>query len=218
MTNFTWSYSSLKEYLNCPKQYQEIRVLKRFTKSDTSQTIYGKEVHLALEEYVRDGKPLAKNYEMFKDVVDSLIAIKGEKLCEYKMAIDRDRNPCDFDDENRWVRGIADLVIIDGDTAFVIDYKTGSDKYADPKQLRLMSLMLFAHFPDIQKVKGGLLFVLKNSFVQEEYTRDEIDKSWMHFTPSLERLRNSYDMDTWVANPTPLCRYCPVNECDFHRG
>jgi hypothetical protein len=218
MTNFTWSYSSLKEYLNCPKQYQEIRVLKRATKSDTSQTIYGKEVHLALEEYVRDGKPLAKNYQMFKEIVDSLIAIKGEKLCEYEMAVNRDRQPCEFEDENRWVRGIADLVIIDDDTAYVIDYKTGSDKYADPKQLRLMSLMIFAHFPDVQKVKGGLLFVLKNSFVQEEYLREDIDKSWMHFTPSLERLKNSYDMDTWVANPTPLCRYCPVSECDFHRG
>ena len=49
MTNFNWSYSSLKQYLNCPKQYQEIRVLKNFTTQDTPQTIYGKEVHKALE-------------------------------------------------------------------------------------------------------------------------------------------------------------------------
>ena len=28
MVDFTWSYSSLKQYQNCPKQYQEIRVLK----------------------------------------------------------------------------------------------------------------------------------------------------------------------------------------------
>lgn len=215
---FTWSYSSLKEYLNCPKQYQEVRVLKRYTKSDTAQTMYGKEVHKALEEYVRDNTPLAKNYEIFKDVVDALISIKGEKLCEHEMALDRDRKPCEFDDENRWVRGIADLLIIDNDVAYVIDYKTGSDKYADPKQLRLMALMVFAHFPNVQTVKGGLLFILKNSFIEEEYSRETIEESWEHFITPLARLHHSYDMDSWSANPTPLCRYCPVVDCDFHRG
>ena len=31
MTDFTWSYSSLKQYQNCPRQYHEIRVLKNYT-------------------------------------------------------------------------------------------------------------------------------------------------------------------------------------------
>jgi len=30
MSDFTWSYSSLKQYQNCPKQYYEIRVLKNY--------------------------------------------------------------------------------------------------------------------------------------------------------------------------------------------
>jgi hypothetical protein len=30
--NYTWSFSSLKDYINCPKQYQEIKVLKNFYK------------------------------------------------------------------------------------------------------------------------------------------------------------------------------------------
>ena len=28
--NFTWSFSSLKDYVNCPKKYQEDKVLKRW--------------------------------------------------------------------------------------------------------------------------------------------------------------------------------------------
>jgi ATP-dependent exoDNAse (exonuclease V) beta subunit len=143
MTDFTWSYSSLKEYENCPKKYHEIRVLKNYEFIDTPQTIYGKEVHEALELYVRDGKELAKNYQRFKKVVDTLIAIPGTKYPEYKMALDKDLKPCDFDDEKRWVRGIADLVIIDGKDAYVIDYKTGSNKYPDPKQLRLMATFVY---------------------------------------------------------------------------
>ena len=165
MTNFTWSYSSLKQYQNCPKQYQEIRVLKNYIIKESEAMIYGKEVHTALEENVRDNKPLAKNYQRFKGMVDSLINIKGDKYVEYEMALRFDKTPCDFLDEDRWVRGIADLVIVNGDCAFIVDYKTGSKKYPDPKQLRLMSLMAFTHFPDIQKIKAGLIFVMHNAFV-----------------------------------------------------
>ena len=84
MADFTWSYSSLKEFENCPKKYQEVRILKNYSFVDTPQTIYGKEVHEALELYVRDGKPLAKNYLRFKKMVDTLIAIPGTKYPELK--------------------------------------------------------------------------------------------------------------------------------------
>ena len=52
MANFTWSYSSLKQYQNCPKQYQEIRVLKNYIVKENEAMMYGKEVHSALEDYV----------------------------------------------------------------------------------------------------------------------------------------------------------------------
>ena len=178
MSEFTWSYSSLKQYQNCPKQYYEIRVAKNYTVKENQAMLYGKEVHTALEEYVRDGKPLAKNYLRFKPVVDSLINIKGEKLCEYEMALNYNREPCDFHDNNRWVRGIADLVIVDNEQAYIVDYKTGSNKYPDPKQLKLIAIMLFTQMPDIVKIKAGLLFVMKNSFLNEEYHRSDMDKLW----------------------------------------
>jgi hypothetical protein len=193
-------------------------VLKDYTSSDTVATLYGKEVHKALEDYVRDSIPLAKNYQRFKAVVDELIAIEGTKYCEHEMALLPNKEACDFNDETRWVRGIADLLIVDKDIAYVIDYKTGSQKYPDPKQLRLMSLMVFANFPDVQVVKGGLLFVMHGAFITEEYNRNQIDDSWGHFTPLLARLDNSYKADTWVPNPTGLCRFCAVKSCEFNKG
>ena len=217
MADFTWSFSSLKEYINCPKKYQEVRILKNYKFIDTPQTIYGKEVHEALELYVRDGKPLAKNYMRFKKMVDTLVAIPGVKYPEYKMALTRKMEQCDFDDDNRWVRGIADLVIVDGDKAFIIDYKTGSNRYPDTKQLKLMALMAFVCFPEVNKIKAGLLFCMKNSFVQESYTRDGIHKAWRSFEQPLDRLTMSYDKDEWVPNPTPLCGWCPVETCEHHK-
>lgn len=217
MADFKWSYSSLKEYDQCPKKYFEIQVAKNYKQIPTQAMIYGNEVHSALELYVKEGKPLAKNYERFKPFVDDLINIPGDKLTEYKMGLKKDRTACDYSDPNRWVRGIADLVIIDNDYAFIVDYKTGSNKYPDPKQLRLMSLMTFAHFPEVKKVKAGLLFIMHNTFIPQEYVREDIDKSWTHFESALTRLDNSFDNDVWQPKPTPLCKWCPVKSCEFNK-
>jgi hypothetical protein len=80
-----------------------------------------------------------------------------------------------------------------------------------------MALMTFAHFPEVQKIKAGLLFVMHDSFLSEEYTRDDVEKLWSHFKPDLERLELSYENDVWQTNPTPLCGWCPVKTCEFHK-
>ena len=214
--NYTWSFSSLKDYVNCPKQYHEVKVLKRFHKYPTPQMTYGNEAHKAMEHYVKDGTPLLKNYSHFKPVLDVLLETEGTKYPEYRMALDKDKNACEYG-KGYWVRGIVDLMILDDDTAFIVDYKTGSNKYADPKQLKLMALMIFAHFPQVQKIKAGLLFVAYNSFMDESYERKDIDSLWAHFHSDLTRLSASYDADVWNPNPTPLCGWCPVKTCDFYK-
>ena len=215
---FTWSFSALKDYINCPRQYHEVKVLQNYTKAATQQMLYGTAVHKACEDYVRDGTPLAKNYLQFKPVLDSLMEIEGTRYPEHEMALLPDGTPCDFSDPARAVRGIVDLMIVDGDTAYIVDYKTGSNKYPDPKQLKLMALMAFAHFPEVNRIKAGLLFIVHNSFVDEEYTRDQIDQLWEAFKPDLARLQTSYDTDVWNPKRTPLCGWCPVTKCEFHRG
>jgi hypothetical protein len=214
--NFTWSFSSLKDYVNCPKQYQEIKVLKRYVKYPTEQMRYGTEVHKACEDYVAEGKPLAENYKRFQPVLDSLVEIPGTKYPEHRMALNYAKEPCQFG-KDYWVRGIVDLLIIDGDHAFIVDYKTGSNRYPDPKQLKLMALMTFAHFPEVMVIKAGLLFVMHESFMDEHYTRDQIDTLWKAFEGDLARLQLSYENDVWQANPTPLCGWCPVKSCEFHK-
>ena len=215
--NFTWSFSSLKDYVNCPKQYQQIKVLKNFTKKATQQMLYGTEVHKVCEDYVAEGKPLAKNYERFKPMLDALVEIAGTKYPEHKMALGKDKSPFGYYEKGFWVRGIVDLLIVDRDTAFIVDYKTGSNRYPDPKQLKLMALMCFAHFPEVNNIRAGLLFVMHNSFMDEEYFRDDIPKLWKYFEGDLERLQLSYENDMWLANPTPLCGWCPVRSCEFHK-
>lgn len=211
-----WSFSGLKDFVNCPKQYHEVKILQNFTKKVTEQMLYGTVVHKALEDYVRDGTALAKNYERFKPVIDAILEAPGAKHAELKMALTQDKVPCAFDDPSYWVRGIVDLLILDGSTAYIIDYKTGSAKYPDPKQLKLMALMTFAHYPEVNFIKAGLLFVMHDVFIDEQYQREDRDKLWGSFATDLARLSVSYENNVWPANPTPLCGWCPVQTCEFH--
>jgi CRISPR/Cas system-associated exonuclease Cas4 (RecB family) len=212
-----WSYSSLKDFVNCPRQYYEVKVAKSVVKKVTEQMLYGTEVHKAVEDYVREGKPLAKHYSHYKPVLDELLKISGTRYPEYQMALKIDKTVCAFEDEARWVRGIVDLLIVDGENAFIVDYKTGSNKYPDPKQLKLMALMTYAHFPKVQNIKAGLLFITRNTFVPEEYARSDINKLWMEFKSDLTRLELAYENNMWPEKPTGLCGWCPVEKCKFYK-
>jgi hypothetical protein len=212
-----WSYSGLKDYKNCPRQYHEIKVLKRFEKKPTQQMLYGTSVHSALEDYVKDGTPLPVNYQRYQKQLDPLRDMDGIKYPEHKMAVTFERTPCSFGAKDYWVRGIADLLVVDGEQGYVVDYKTGSNRYPDPKQLQLMALLMFAHFPEVDHVKAGLLFVVHEHFVTSEYSRADADDLWADFAGDLERLRLSHVNSVWQPNPTPLCGWCPVKTCEFHK-
>ena len=212
-----WSYSSLKDYINCPKQYYHLRVEEKYSKKITKEILYGTKVHEALENYVKAGTPLVENYKQYQPALDALLEIPGQKYPEYKMALNANREPCAFDSETRWVRGVTDLLVVDETNAYIIDYKTGSNKYPDPKQLKLMALMTYAHFPSVEKIKAGLLFITRNSFLPEEYLRSDINKLWGEFLPSLERLKLSQSNNIWPATPSGLCGWCPVDVCKFYK-
>jgi hypothetical protein len=214
-----WSYSTLNKFLTCPRQYVEVKVRKTFIESETYAKTYGKEVHKALEDYVNHGKQLPTNYRQYQKYLDAVRDIPGTKHTELQLALRRDRSPCGFDDPEYWVRGIGDWLSIDHDYGFYIDYKTGSDKYADTKQLRIMALMMFAHFPVINHIKAGLLFIAKNRFIDETYRREDLDKLWDSFANDLSRFQNSIDNDWWPCNPSGLCkRHCPVSTCEYYGG
>lgn len=217
MQPIKWSFSGLKQYINCPKQYHEVKVLRKYEVKPTQQMLYGTSVHEALENYAKDGTELPHNYKRFAALVDPLLEIDGDRFPEYEMALTVDKEPCGFHSKEYWVRGIVDLLVISGDTAFIVDYKTGSDRYPDVKQLRLMALMTYAHFPQVEKIKAGLMFVMHNNFITEEYHRGQIPALWNSFNGDLERMKVSYENDTWQMNPTPLCGWCPVTTCEFHR-
>ena len=67
-----------------------------------------------------------------------------------------DRELLDWFDRSVWVRCKLDLTIIQDDTLVVLDYKTGQPK-SDGSQLQLFAEMALASYPDVDRVKTGLM-------------------------------------------------------------
>lgn len=215
-----WSYSSMKLFEQCPRKYYHLRVAKDVVEPESDAMHYGTRFHEAAEQYIRDGTPLPEYFKFAKSALDNLNTFEGEKFCEYEMGITADLEPCEFKAPNVWYRGIADLLIINREKgeARVVDYKTGkSAKYADPDQLELMSLCVFKHFPEVKKVKAGLLFVIANAFPKAQFDlRDEV--RWDKWKYKHQRLQAAHENDTWNPKPSGLCKaWCPVLTC-AHNG
>ena len=213
----TWSHSALKDYENCARKYHEVRVLKKYKQDSTDQIRYGEQLHKAAEDYVT-GVPLPPQFLFVKPTLDALMGKQGTKHAEIKMALTNKLQPCEWSSPDAWVRGIADLLILDEEskTAWVVDYKTGNNKYPDREQLKLMALMVFAHFPHIRKVNAALLFVVKNDLVKYAMSVDEKDPAWWDYRERIARIEQAFDTGVWNPRPSPLCPWCPVTTCEFH--
>lgn len=216
----TWSFSSLKAYQTCARQFYSYKVAKQYVQEETEAIRYGKVLHEAFEYYIKEGRPLGVDFMRFKPVLDALNNIPGTKYTEYEMALTADLKPASgFLGKDVFCRGIADLLIVNGEVAYVVDYKSGKAKYPDKKQLELMALMVFAHFPDVQTVKGMLLFVHHDVTVKGEYKRTQEKELWAKWLNGVEQLKTSHITGSWAPNPSGLCRgWCAVEWCEHRQA
>jgi len=219
LNKYTWSYSSISLFQQCPRKYYRLRVLKDIVEPRQAHLDYGTAVHEAAENYVCKDKSLDPRYDFLRPTLDALKKLPGLKLCEYEMGLTKEFEPCGFRDTNVWFRGIADLLIIDGEQAHLVDYKTSkSSQYADRKQLELLALLVFKHFPYIKSIKAGLVFVVADDLVKAAYETDVQEKAWSKWLPEIQRLEKAMETNVWNAVPNFTCRkFCPVHDCE-HNG
>ena len=219
--NITWSYSSIKTFDQCPKKYYHLRIAKDVKDSGSEATMYGQELHKAAEDYIKADTPIPPKFKFVTPVVDSVKNIPGDKHCELKLGVKKTPTgyePCGFYDKDVWWRGISDVVVMQGDMAYSLDYKTSKNaKYADLKQLDLVAAALFTHFPHLKKIKSALAFVVSNEFVQKEHFWELRDSYFSTFDPELDRLAAAQETGVWNTNTGPLCRFCPVTTCEHNR-
>lgn len=213
-----WSYSSIKTFDQCPKKYYHLKVVKDVKDDPGEAADYGTAVHLAAEEFIRDGKPIPEKFAYMRPIVERLAALKGEKHAELKLGVKRHLTgyaPCGFFDKDVWWRGVADLLVIDGKRAWCVDYKTGKNaRYADTKQLDLLAGAVFTHFPQVEKIKSSLIYVVSGDLIPTEHRVAQRDQYMSVFDKQLDQLEAAMDNGIWNAKTSPLCGWCPVTDCE----
>lgn len=213
-----WSYSALKTYQNCQHRYYRQYILKDVTDPGNDATMYGTDMHEAIENHLKDNVPLPDKYKRFEPAVSVVKNFEGDKYIEHEMALDYNLKPCAFDCENRFVRGIADVIIVNGKVARVLDWKSGkSSRYADVKQLELMALMIFKHFPKVDTVKGALAFVVAGDVIKASYSKKDSKNMWKRWLHEVVKIEASVKNGSFAQTPGGLCGFCPVKDCEFNR-
>ena len=215
------SFSRLSTFESCEAKFEHLYVNKTVKDADNEFTIYGSRIHESLEKY---GKAVqgnvvdealaalddyAQEVQPFLPLVDKILRQQGEKHFEFQMALTKDLTPCDWFAPDVWLRGIADVLVINGTKAFCIDWKTGKVK-DNPTQLQLFAAMVFAHFPEVQEVKAMFVWLAHNQTSDAIYHRNKVEYIWNAMKPRFNKIQDAVDIGVFKAKPSPLCKWCPA--------
>lgn len=198
-----WSFSSMNMFYTCPKQYELTKVKNVIPYTETEATIWGSEVHEAIENYCI-GVPLHDKYLPFKPYADKVLAMPGEKFFERKFALTKNLTPTDFEADDAWVRGIIDVAVVDGNRAIALDWKTGKVR-PDSDQLKLFAAFIFEHYPAVDTVSTRYVWLKFNQVTKETYARSDLPGIWAHFMAKARRLEQAYATNKWIPKPSGLC-------------
>jgi hypothetical protein len=221
-TRLVYSYSNLNCYENvCPYQFYERYIKKSIPFVETEAMRYGTKVHEALEHRIAHNKPLHPDFarwEPFAKPFDAFHDGGEQAICvELKLGITATGLRCDFfDHANVWLRGKLDVVVVNGNTAYLADWKTGGSKYEDRFELDVGALMLHAAKPSLEKIAGNYVW-LKENRLGEMYDLSDTRHAWTKVTGIIKRIERDRKTGQFEKRPGPLCGFCDVKHCEHNK-
>lgn len=213
------SYSSIKLYENCPLRYYRQRILKDVVDEGGEASKHGERIHAFLENRLKTDRLLPQevaHYEPLCSMVERL-ARGGQLEIEKELVLTENLTPTGWWDSDAWLRSKLDVLVINGNDAIVMDWKTGKRK-ADFFQMQMFAAQVFKHYPEVVRVKTILVWLKTLEQDTETYNRININEVWAEIMKRIQRIHSSVEHDNWPAKPSGLCRYCPCrHNCDFAR-
>jgi len=211
MKPLVWSYTFNRDFDNCPRKAHHRYVLRDLGPFvETDEIKYGNVVHDALNNRTRN-VPLPAEMGSFEPYALALQPyIDADQVRgEWQLGVRLDGSPCDFFDNEVFMRGKIDVTIMpNAQQAHITDWKTGNDKYEDPMELEGNAIMLSAHHPRLTVITGNFVW-LKTDRIGITYNLTErLPDRWSKIVNLMTVIIPS--MDVWPPRPNPLCSYCPV--------
>lgn len=76
-----------------------------------------------------------------------------------------------------------------------------------------MAAMIMAHHPDVDTVKGALLFVVAKDVIRSVFTRDQLPEIWSKWAGRADNIESALTLGVWNPRASALCKFCPVTDC-----
>ena len=220
MMSYRHSPSSLKLFDTCPHRWYRERVLQDLDPAvltDTTAADKGRAVHTQFENAAKRLAPWPEEYPHVETWFRDAVALYPSIAVERKLALDDDLRPCDFDGDRVWIRGIADLILWNGDLGYmvVVDYKTGKKRPGNELQMKFYALAAFMHSEKVDRVYTDLYWVATDQHDKRGYKRSNVDDLQRYIRTACERVDAAYEFPKRKGG---LCRgYCPVSDCEHFR-
>lgn len=216
-----WSHSSLDAFHNCPKQYYETKVLKRWPYVADAGMQWGKDVHKKFENYLLYGEPLGADLVTHQGFLDSFLARPGVLAGEERISLNNHLEMCSYfsKDEEKpiWFRGQIDARKRDLESGIthILDHKTGKVKN-DYTQLKGFAMFEFLTQPTIHTVTAEYYWTQIKGANGETYTRDMLPSMLRFFAARLGPYAEAYLTNHWIPKQSGLCNgWCPVTDCEY---
>lgn len=228
-----YTYTILNAYRNvCPHQMFRRYIARDQQYVETPEMKWGNQVHSAFEFRIGGGKPLPDGMQHWEKFAASFDPPnrryekiqEGERrtAVEQKLAVTKDAKPCDYWAKDVWLRGKLDLTVIEGDKAYLADWKTGKSSYEDPFELEVGAVLLKLNKKHLTRIVGNYVW-LKEDRVGQQYDLSNFRKTWdaiNGLVALIEADRARLPAEGGQAfekKQSGLCGWCSVSDCEHWR-
>lgn len=212
--SFAYSYTFLNDAENCLYKAYRKHIKRDLPKEEMSEALLeGIRVHEALEKYIITGKGPGEV---------SLIAAEAAKKfrdrgaeAEKKLGMSKQRVAADYWDPDVWLRGKIDVLLVEGDTALIVDWKTGK-KRENPFELKVQALLVQCNYP-VTYIYGTYVWI-KDEELGKMYDLSGVSEVYSDVCEIMHKAEKCGESGKWPKKPNALCGWCPVKDCEHNRS
>ncbi len=206
---FSWSFSAKADYDTCGGMYACKRFFCTAVDQQSEAMRDGNIKHKALELNIKDQKPLPANLAFALKYCDAFRKIGGKLEAEREITFDRGLKPVSWFAKDAWGRCKIDVLVRKGDTAVIVDWKSGKQK-DDVEQVKLNAAFLAKLDPSINRFIGKYVWLKNDCVSGVEISRDEALEVWDRTMITLDEMEECWRTEEFRNRPSGLCGWCPA--------
>lgn len=211
MTSLRHSYSTIDMYKKCPYNYYRQKIVKDIKKTYTKQKDDGISSHKSIEDRLLVGTPLPEKLNNLEKTCKTIETYGDELFVEKIISLDVNLDLCDDWDYNRWLTSILDVLVIDNNKAYVIDWKTGN-YWKDNLQMLIAAHNILHTMPKVDTVLTSVRWLKTGQENKQNFKRSQARIITTEIRAMVGKIDDSIDADEWPCKKSGLCPYCPTKK------